>query len=92
MPCVYSMTNRPHGTLYTGFANDLATRIEQHTMKVVDGFTKCYGLDLLVWYEFHESVIEARQRERRIKKWHRDWKVNLIQAMNPEWRDLSQSL
>ena len=92
MPYVYILTNRPFGTLYTGFANDLSARIEQHKTKVVDGFTKKYDLKILVWYEQHESVIEARNRERLIKKWHRDWKVNLIQAVNPLWKDLSFEL
>ena len=92
MPYVYIVTNKPFGTLYTGFTNDLARRFEAHQAKVVEGFTKEHDLTLLVWYEFHENVIEARTRERLIKKWHRDWKINLIQSANPDWRDLSNDL
>jgi putative endonuclease len=92
MAFVYILTNKPFGTLYTGFTNDLSARIGQHKEKVVDGFTKKHDLRILVWYEQYESVIDARTRERLIKKWHRAWKVNLIQAVNPEWRDLSYEL
>ncbi len=92
MPFVYILTNKPFGTLYTGFTNQLSARIEQHKNKLVDGFTKEHRLHLLVWYELHESVIEARSRERAIKKWRRDWKINLIQQVNPDWRDLSGEL
>ncbi len=92
MAFVYILTNKPLGTLYTGFTNNLSARIEQHQEKLVDGFTKQHGLQMLVWYEMHESVIDARARERAIKKWRRDWKINLIQSMNPNWVDLSGTL
>jgi putative endonuclease len=92
MPYVYILTNKPYGTLYTGYANDIAQRIEQHRAKVVNGFSSEHDLTRLVWLEVHESAIEARQREALIKKWHRDWKINLIQENNPEWRDLANEL
>ncbi|MBL8522660.1 MAG: GIY-YIG nuclease family protein [Betaproteobacteria bacterium] len=92
MPYVYILTNKPFGTLYTGFANDLSVRVQQHKSAIVDGFTKEHGLKTLVWYEQYGSVLEARNRERLIKKWHRDWKINLIQSVNPDWKDLSASL
>ena len=92
MPAVYILTNRRYGTLYVGFANDLVKRIWEHKQKYVAGFTKAHELGCLVWYEVHESVVEARTRERQLKKWNRDWKINLIQEKNPEWRDLFNEL
>ena len=89
MPAVYILTNKLYGTLYVGFTNGLPKRVWEHQQKVVDGFSKMYGLDKLVWYEIHDSIVEGRLRERQIKKWNRDWKINLIQAKNPNWRDLS---
>ena len=89
MPAVYILTNKLYGTLYVGFTNDLPKRIWEHQQKVVDGFSNKYELDKLVWYEIHDSVVEGRLRERQIKKWNRDWKINLIQGVNPGWRDLS---
>ena len=71
-----------------GVTNDLIRRTYEHRNNAVEGFTRDEGLHRLVWYEVHEDAYEAISREKRIKKWHRDWKVNLIQAMNPEWKDL----
>ncbi len=88
MPAVYILTNKRYGTLYLGFANDLVKRVWEHKQKLVQGFTKTHRLGCLVWYEMHESVIAARTRELQIKKWNRDWKINLIQELNPDWRDL----
>ncbi|MGZ5032248.1 MAG: GIY-YIG nuclease family protein [Usitatibacter sp.] len=85
---VYILTNRPYGTLYVGVTNDLVRRVWEHKGKFVAGFSKEHGLDRLVWYEIHATAYEAITREKVIKKWHRDWKVNLIQAMNPGWDDL----
>jgi putative endonuclease len=85
---VYILTNRPYGTLYVGVTGDLVRRVWQHKEKFVDGFSKEHGLDRLVWYEVHATAYEAITREKVIKKWHRDWKVNLIQAANPGWEDL----
>jgi putative endonuclease len=92
MPYVYIITNKPYGVSYTGFTNDLAARMQQHKDKVVDGFSKAHDLNLLAWFESHESIVEARKRELAIKRWRRDWKINLIQEKNPEWRDLSFDL
>jgi putative endonuclease len=86
---VYIMTNRPNGTLYTGVTSDLVKRVWQHRESVVDGFTKDYGLKHLVYFEFHDDVVSAIQREKNIKHWPRAWKVNLIVARNPDWDDLS---
>jgi putative endonuclease len=85
---VYILTNKPLGTLYTGITGHLVRRVLEHKGEFVEGFTKDHGLKTLVWYEVHEDVTAAITREKQIKRWRRDWKVNLIQAMNPEWRDL----
>ena len=89
---VYIMTNRPNGTLYVGVTNNLGIRAWQHREGIVDGFTKRYGLKRLVWYETHESIIAAIQREKNIKHWPRAWKVRLILATNPKWDDLYETL
>jgi putative endonuclease len=89
---VYIMTNRPNGTLYVGVTNNLGIRAWQHREGIIDGFTKRYGLKRLVWYEVHESIIAAIQREKNIKHWPRAWKVRLILAMNPNWDDLHEAL
>ena len=85
---VYILSNKPYGTLSVGVTSDLIKRVWQHKEGLVEGFTKQHGLKWLVWYEQHASMIEAIAKEKRIKKWHRDWKVNLVQSMNPEWNDL----
>jgi len=85
---VYMMANAPYGTLYVGSTTNLVQRIWQHREGVNEGFTKQHGLKRLVWYEIHAEIMEAGLREKQIKLWKRDWKVNLIQGMNPDWRDL----
>jgi putative endonuclease len=85
---VYIMTNRPNGTLYTGVTADISRRAYEHREGLCGGFTKRYRLTRLVWYEFHDGIAAAIQRERNMKHWPRAWKVRLILAMNPEWRDL----
>jgi putative endonuclease len=89
---VYILTNKTYGTLYVGVTSNLPKRIWEHKEKVVPGFSAEHALDRLVWYECHESVFEAIRREKTIKRWHRDWKVNLIQAVNPDWKDLYRDL
>ena len=89
---VYLLTNRPYGTLYVGVTSDLTKRVWQHRQGFVEGFTKAHGLNRLVWYEQHVSMIEAIAREKRIKRWHRDWKVNLVQSSNPGWDDLYERI
>lgn len=88
-PAVYILASKPYGTLYIGVTSNLVGRAWQHQNDKIDGFSKRYQVHLLVWYEQHETMINAIQREKQIKKWNRDWKVNLIQAKNPNWRDLS---
>ncbi|MCC6777570.1 MAG: GIY-YIG nuclease family protein [Hyphomicrobiales bacterium] len=89
---VYIVTNRRNGTLYVGVASDLPRRAYQHREGVVDGFTKRYGLKMLVYYEQHDDIRNAIQREKTIKHWPRAWKVRLIHSMNPEWRGLYDGL
>jgi putative endonuclease len=85
---VYIMTNRPNGTLCTGVTADLSRRAYEHREGLCEGFTKRYRLGCLVRYEFHDGISAAIQREKNMKHWPRAWKVRLILAMNPEWRDL----
>ena len=82
------VTNRPNGTLYTGVTADLARRTYEHREDLCVGFTKRYALRRLAWYEFHEDITAAIERESNMKHWPRSCKVRLILAMNPEWRDL----
>ena len=91
-PYVYILASQRNGTLYTGVTSNLAQRIEQHRVEVVEGFTKRYSVHRLVWYEKHESMTSAIAREKAIKKWKRAWKLRLIEEVNPEWRDLVEDL
>ena len=88
VPCVYIITNRPRGIVYTGVTSDLVQRIWQHKNGVVAGFSRRYNLHMLVFYEVHETMESAILREKRIKKWNRPWKDELIEGVNPGWRDL----
>ena len=89
---VYITANRRGGVLYVGVTADLAKRAWQHRQGMLDGFTDRYGVTLLVWYERHERIEDAIQREKNIKHWPRKWKVDLIEGMNAEWRDLYEDL
>jgi putative endonuclease len=89
---VYILASEPYGTLYVGVTSDLVKRVWEHKNGLVEGFTKKHGVKQLVWYEVHGSIVVAIEREKRIKRWHRDWKVNLIQAMNPQWDDLYEKI
>ena len=91
-PCVYILASRRNGTLYVGVTSDLIGRIWQHKNHVVEGFTKRYAVTLLVWYEMHESMSSAIEREKELKKWRRAWKLALIEEQNPQWRDLYEEL
>ena len=84
----YLLASGRNGTLYCGHTDDIAARVWKHREKTFGGFTARYGVTRLVWYEAHDSREAAFQRERRIKTWNRAWKVRLIQAANPGWRDL----
>ena len=90
--CVYILASKPNGTLYIGVTSDIARRAFEHRSDAVDGFTKRYGVHRLVYVEFHETVPDAIPREKRLKKWRRSWKVQLIQQSNPDWCDLYEDL
>jgi putative endonuclease len=85
---LYILASRKNGTLYIGMTDDLVRRVWMHREGVLAGFTKEYGVKILVWYEQHETRESAFARERAMKKWNRAWKIELIQKMSPEWRDL----
>jgi putative endonuclease len=89
---VYIMTNRPNGTLYVGVTDDLSRRAWEHRAGLVEGFTKRYGLKRLVFAERYDDMRTAGQRERNMKHWRRSWKVRLILAQNPDWKDLYDRL
>jgi putative endonuclease len=88
-PCVYILASKRNGTLYVGVTADAPRRIAEHQSDAVDGFSKRYGVHRLVYAEFHDTMLDAIQREKAIKKWRREWKIELIERANPEWRDLS---
>jgi putative endonuclease len=89
---VYMLANRKNGTLYVGMTDDLARRVWEHQTAAIAGFTKKYGVKTLIWYEVHETREAAFQRERQIKKWNRNWKIQLIEKTNRTWRDLTHEL
>ena len=89
---VYIMTNRPNGILYVGATVHIARRAWEHKEGVADGFTKRYGVTRLVYFEWHETLLAAKQREANIKHWPRGWKVRLIHQVNPDWDDLYDRL
>ena len=89
---VYLLCSKPFGTLYTGVTNDLIRRVYEHKNKLANGFTKKYGVDRLVYYEIHQSIEAAIEREKQIKHWPREFRVNLITKDNPEWKDLYDGL
>ena len=89
---VYIVASRRNGTLYVGVTNDVVRRMSEPKAKLVPGFTRKYGVDKLVYFEEYSSILEARARERSLKRWHRAWKIELIEKMNPQWRDLTDEL
>lgn len=89
---VYILASKRNGTLYTGVTSDLIQRIYQHKEKIYGGFTAKYDVNLLVYYEAHEDIYEAILREKRIKRWRRAWKLELIEKENPNWEDLYEHL
>jgi putative endonuclease len=91
-PCVYILASAINGTLYVGLTSDLIKRIAAHKSGIVDGFTKAYCIHNLVWFEQHTDMRSAIVREKAIKAWKRQWKVELIEEANPEWRDLYSDL
>lgn len=89
---VYIMASRRNGTLYTGLTSSLSRRVFAHREGLIAGFTKKYGIRTLVWYEMHDDKQAAYEREARIKRWKRAWKLNLIEASNPAWKDLFEEI
>ena len=90
--CVYILATQKYGTLYVGVTSNLLQRVAQHKGNIVEGFTKKYRVHQLVYYEIHTDICEAITREKRIKKWNRQWKINLIERNNPQWFDLTKCL
>ena len=89
-PTVYLLASRRNGTLYLGVTSNITQRIHQHREGLIPGFTREYGVKLLVWFEQHATMDAAIQREKRVKKWNRAWKLHLIEKDNPDWRDLAE--
>ena len=87
---VYMLTNKTRSTLYTGMTGNLQQRVDQHKNKDIEGFSKRYNLRHLVYYEEHDSPLDAIRREKQIKEWKRIWKDELVESINPTWRDLSE--
>jgi putative endonuclease len=89
---VYMLASKRNGTLYVGVTNDLARRASEHSIKAVPGFSKRYGVNILVWYEIHNDINIAIAREKQIKGWNRAWKLRLIEKDNSGWNDLAPGL
>ncbi len=89
---VYILASKRNGTLYVGSTDDLISRVYQHKEKLIDGFTKRYGVDKLAHYEIYDDRDSALWRERQLKKWNRAWKIRLIEENNPHWKDLYYDL
>ena len=91
-PCVYILASGYHGTLYVGVTSDLIKRIWEHKSDFVEGFTRRYRVHDLVWFEQHGTMDTAIAREKALKEWRRDWKIELIEKSNPRWLDLYPKL
>jgi putative endonuclease len=91
-PCVYIVANKRRGTLYTGVTSNMPRRAFEHREGLVKGFSAKYGCKILVWYELHDTMIDAITREKQIKAGSRAKKLELIEALNPEWKDLFETL
>jgi putative endonuclease len=89
---VYMVASERNGTLYVGMTNDLCRRVYEHREGLIPGFTVKYGVKMLVWYEPYPTALEAIAHEKRLKRWKREWKLDLIETMNPDWRDLYETL
>ena len=88
---VYILTNKTDKVLYIGVTNNIIRRMHEHKAKLVEGFSSKYNLTKLVYYEETDDVYVAIEREKQLKRWHRDWKINLITKSNPDWKDLSKN-
>jgi len=91
-PCAYILATGRRGTLYIGVTSDLAARLHQHRTGSFKGFTHRYAVKKLVRYEMFEDMLSAIAREKQLNRWHRDWKINLIEELNPHWEDLAVGL
>jgi putative endonuclease len=89
---VYMLASQRNGTLYTGVTNEIGRRTWEHKNDLIEGFTKRYGVHILVWYEVHENISAAIAREKQIKGWNRAWKIRLIEENNSGWNDLYEKL
>ena len=89
---VYILSSQRNGTLYIGITNNLVRRVYEHRTKATQGFTSKYNITRLVWFEIYEDPISAISREKELKKWKRTWKIQLIEAQNPQWDDLYESI
>ena len=89
---IYILANKQYGALYTGITSDLLKKVYEHKHGMMEGFTKEHGVKKLVYYEVVKDVISAIEREKRMKKWNRQWKIELIQSLNPDWDDLYNAL
>jgi len=89
---VYILASKRNGTIYVGSTSDLVRRVWEHKNSMIPGFTAKYNVHNLVYYETHETYVEAARREKRFKNWCRQWKLNLIENQNPEWRDLYEDI
>jgi len=89
---IYILTNKSDSVLYIGMTNNLERRMFEHKNKLIEGFSKKYNLNKLVYYEITEDVKSAIEREKQLKNWHREWKINLINEFIPDWKDLSNGL
>ena len=87
---VYILASKKNGTLYIGVTKDIVRRIKGHKAGLIEGFTKNYKVNMLVWFEEYHGINEAIEQEKKLKNWHRSWKINLIEHTNPEWRDLAK--
>ena len=87
-PSVYILASKRNGTLYIGVTSNLSQRISQHRENQVSGFSNKYRTHILVWYQFYETMLAAIEAEKKLKKWDREWKVQLIEKANPYWQDL----
>jgi putative endonuclease len=92
LPAVYILASKRNGTLYTGVTSSLWSRVASHINGDIKGFTQKYNVKILVWYEHHHFMDAAIKREKQIKEWKRAWKLEMIEKMNPEWRDLHDEI
>lgn len=89
---VYILCNKKNGTLYTGVTSGLIKRVYEHKNDLVESFTGKYEIHNLVWYEVHDTALGAISKEKQIKHWKREWKINLIESINPQWEDLYEKI